>query len=179
MACSRILVVGSPGTGKSRIAAELGARLGLPVVHLDRLFHDPAHGYADDRPRWRRHVVEELVTQPRWVMDGHYASTLAQRIAAADLVVHLDHPTRTALRGVVARRWGRGQNRPDVPEGWRERVSWELLVSVLRFRSTERARIAELVAAAPHPPVVVRLGSRAEVRRWLQGVDGRPAADVG
>ena len=142
-------------------------------MHLDRLFHDPAEGYADDRPRWRRRVVEELVAQQRWVMDGHYASTLAQRIAAADLMVHLDYPTRTALRGVVARRWCRGQERPDLPEGWRERVSWELLVSVLRFRSTERARIAELVAATPHPPVVVRLGSRADATRWLQGIDGR------
>lgn len=176
MACTRILVVGSPGTGKSRLAVELGVRLDLPVVHLDRLFHDPAQGYADDRPRWRRHVVEELVAQPRWVMDGHYSSTLAQRIAAADLVVHLDHPVRTALRGVLARRWARGQERPDVPEGWQERVSRELLVSVLRFRSTERARIADLAAAAPHPPVVVRLGSRAEVRRWLDGIEGRVAS---
>lgn len=168
----RVLVVGSPGCGKSLLARELGGLLDLPVVHLDRLFHDPVDGYADDRTRWRRHVVEDLLPEPRWVMDGHYASTLPQRIEAADLVVHLDYPTRVALRGIVGRRWGR-EHRPDVPEGWRERVSWELLVSVVRFRSSEASRVADLAAAAPHPPVVVRLRSRAAAHRWLVGLGGR------
>ena len=31
----RILIMGGPGAGKSRLARELGARLGLEVVHLD------------------------------------------------------------------------------------------------------------------------------------------------
>ena len=92
--------------------------------------------------------------------------------SAADVVVHLDYPTRVALRGVVGRRWGQ-EHRPDVPEEWRERVSWELLVSVLRFRSSEASRVADLVAAAAHPPVVVRLRSRAAARRWLDGLGAR------
>ncbi|MBM7508397.1 adenylate kinase family enzyme [Nocardioides salarius] len=58
MACSRILVVGSPGTGKSRIAAELGARLGLPVVHstgcsTTRRTATPTTGRAGAGTWWR------------------------------------------------------------------------------------------------------------------------------
>ncbi len=114
--------------------------------------------------------MEVLLPQPRWVMDGHYASTLPQRIAAADLVVHLDYPTRTALRGIVARRLRPAGSRPDVPPSWRERVTWQLLHSVLTFRSTETTRIARLVAEAPTPPRVVRLHARRDARRWLDQV---------
>jgi adenylate kinase family enzyme len=37
----RIAVIGSPGAGKSTLARELGAALGLPVYHLDRLLWRP------------------------------------------------------------------------------------------------------------------------------------------
>ena len=34
----RILVIGCPGSGKTRLARQLSEKLGLPVVHLDRLW---------------------------------------------------------------------------------------------------------------------------------------------
>src|SRR5690606_37268782 len=37
----RIVILGCSGTGKSTLAQAIGARLGLPVVHLDSLFWKP------------------------------------------------------------------------------------------------------------------------------------------
>ena len=37
----RILVIGCPGAGKSTLSRQLGEKLGLPVIHLDRLFWKP------------------------------------------------------------------------------------------------------------------------------------------
>ena len=34
----RILVIGCPGSGKTRLAKLLGEKLNLPVVHLDNLW---------------------------------------------------------------------------------------------------------------------------------------------
>lgn len=34
----RVLIVGSPGAGKSTLAKKLAARTGLPLTHLDDLY---------------------------------------------------------------------------------------------------------------------------------------------
>jgi adenylate kinase family enzyme len=34
----RFLIIGPSGAGKSTLARRIGARLDIPVVHLDRLF---------------------------------------------------------------------------------------------------------------------------------------------
>ena len=41
---NRILIVGSPGAGKSTITKELAKRRGIPLYHLDLIwFHDNGH----------------------------------------------------------------------------------------------------------------------------------------
>jgi len=102
----RIAIIGCGGSGKSQPARRLGARVGLPVTHLDVVYYDdewntlPAEKFAA--------IQEGLVATPRWVIDGNYASTLPIRLAAADTVIFLDLPARTCLRGILARRLRHG-----------------------------------------------------------------------
>lgn len=162
----RVLVIGSPGAGKSILAQDLGRLTGLPVVHLDRLFHDPSNRFPTDLERWRQHIREVLIVQPRWVMDGHYPATLEARVLAADSVVWLDYGTPTALSGVL-RRWLRpDQPRPDMPPTWNERVSLDLMRRVLGFRFRDRPRIERLLQTTPDKHVV-RLRSRNHAAVWL------------
>lgn len=35
---NRVIIVGNSGSGKLTLAREMGERLGLPVVHLDKVF---------------------------------------------------------------------------------------------------------------------------------------------
>jgi adenylate kinase family enzyme len=54
-AVQRVSIVGPGGTGKTTIALEIGRRLGMPVVHLDRLYWQPGARtgalVVDARPR--------------------------------------------------------------------------------------------------------------------------------
>ena len=37
----KIIVIGSPGSGKSTFARKLHAKTGIPLFHLDLLYHRP------------------------------------------------------------------------------------------------------------------------------------------
>ncbi|WP_133901029.1 adenylate kinase [Actinophytocola oryzae] len=86
----RVVVLGRGGAGKSTLAVDLGAALGLEVVELDKLFWRP-----DLRPtpkdRWAA-TQRGLCAGERWVLDGDLGpyDVLAARLPAADTVVVLD-----------------------------------------------------------------------------------------
>jgi adenylate kinase family enzyme len=48
----RIVVLGNSGSGKSTLARRLGADLGIPAFHMDRLFWKPRWQKSSDGPRW-------------------------------------------------------------------------------------------------------------------------------
>jgi hypothetical protein len=53
----------------------------------------------------------DLVTRPRWVIDGNYNSTQHVRLEAADTVIFMDLLTRSCLRGILTRQLRHGAAR--------------------------------------------------------------------
>lgn len=129
----RVLVIGSPGAGKSTLSHRLAAHTGLPLFHLDRLFWLP--GWVERDRAEGRAALAEVLTGEHWIIDGNYGSTLPARIARADTVIWLDYPTSLCI-GRVFRRWWlyRGMTRPDMTEGCPENLNLEFLLYVLNFR---------------------------------------------
>lgn len=64
----RIVILGNAGSGKSTLARELGRRLQLPVVHLDRLFWEPGWVEADNEVFRSR--VRQAVCGDAWICEG-------------------------------------------------------------------------------------------------------------
>src|SRR6187402_354163 len=120
----RILIIGSPGSGKSTMARALAARTGLPLVHLDQIYWQP-DWVERDKAEWLATLTAALA-EPRWIIEGNYSSSLAQRLAAADTAVLLDVPTWRCLWRITKRvSTYRGRVRPDMAEGCPERFDWE------------------------------------------------------
>ena len=160
----RVLVIGSPGAGKSTLSHALARRAGLPLHHLDRMFWLP--GWVErDRDEGRAELARVLA-QDCWIIDGNYGSTLPLRIARADTVVWLDYPTALCL-GRALRRWWmyRGHSRPDMTEGCPERLDGEFLLYILNFRRAWRVRNA--TALAGFDGTIMRLRTPAETAAWL------------
>lgn len=167
----RILVIGSPGAGKSTLAHALARRTGLPLIHLDKLFWLP--GWIErDRDEGRAELAGVLA-QDRWIIDGNYGSVMPMRLERADTVVWLDYPTHLCL-GRVFRRWWqyRGRARPDMTDGCPENLNLEFLLYVLNFRASWRGRNA--AALAGFGGEVLRFSSPSGTQAWLDSL-GQPA----
>ena len=162
----RVLVIGSGGAGKSRLAVALGVHLGLPVIHLDAEFWRP--GWVETpAPEWRDRVAA-LVQRDAWIMDGNYGGTIPQRLAACDTVIFLDLPRFVCVWHIIRRTFQyAGRTRPDMAPGCPERLSLKFMWWVWTYRSRRRPEILERLAALPATVRVEIVRSRREVEEFL------------
>ena len=102
----RIAVIGPVGAGKSSLAAELGRRLGVRVLHLDTLFWKPGW-VPTPLDEWEAVQRRELAAA-EWIADAQYDDILPEWVEEADTVVFLDVPPLVCLWRVGRRRLDRG-----------------------------------------------------------------------
>lgn len=163
----RVMIIGCGGAGKSTLARQLGEKIGIPVVHLDQLFWRPGWEPVSREEFDRLH--REAIAQEKWIMDGNFDRTMAERIEHCDTVVYLDFSRFACLLGVAKRILTTyGQVRPDMGEGCPERIDLEFLQWVWKYNRDNRQRNYELIAQYPNArPIILR--NRRQVRRFLDG----------
>src|SRR5262245_5304365 len=166
----RILVIGSSGTGKSTLARQMGPKLGLPVIHLDREYWQP--GWVATEPAAWAARVERLVARDAWVMDGNYSATFSIRVPRADAIVWLDLPRRIFFRRAVwriVRSYGRV--RPDLAPGCPEKVDLEFLFKwVWTYPARSRPRTLSLIENLRGRMPVIVLRTPRQVRAFADGL---------
>jgi adenylate kinase family enzyme len=169
----RIAVIGCGGSGKSHFARRLGARLGLPVVHLDQYYWQPGW-VATDLDTFRRRVAE-LAAADRWIMDGNFSHAYPERLPRADTIIWFDMPRWRCILGVVRRiLLGFGRTRSDMTEGCPERISIDLLLWVWVFPKRHRPRVEKGIAEYGGRARLVHFQSRRDAKRFLASLP-RPA----
>jgi adenylate kinase family enzyme len=160
----RIAVVGCGGSGKTYVARRLAERLNLPLTHLDGVYYD-----ADWNPLPQDHFAErqrELVAQPRWLIEGNYASTLPIRLASADTVIFLDLPAITCLAGILQRRW-RYRGGQHARDGVYDRITWSFVRYIWGYRKTMRPKVRDLIAEHSSNAQLITLTSRGDTARFF------------
>ena len=166
----RILIIGSSGSGKSTLARQLGAKLELPVIHLDRHYWHPGWVGTPDE-EWER-TVSRLIRRKTWIMDGNYRSTLEMRLEAADSVVFLDlAPWICAVRAIKRRIEYRNRPRPDIAEGCKEPILDPQLIQfvrhVLSYPDRAKPYVLNQLASIASEKHVVWLRSSRDVNNFL------------
>ncbi|MFN2626302.1 MAG: hypothetical protein ABR520_09495 [Mycobacteriales bacterium] len=171
---ARVAVVGVSAAGKSTVARTLAARLRVPHVELDALWHDA--GWTNpSEDEFRTRVTARLVDD-EWVCDGNYAAVRDLVWSRATAVVWLDYarwvgPAR-AIRRTGRRIVSREVLWNDNREQWQTVLSAEHPIwwSWSKHPST-RILYGEMFADPKHATrQLVRLRTPGETRRWLDGV---------
>lgn len=164
----RILIIGCGGAGKSTLARQLGEKLNLPVVHLDKLFWKP--GWVEEsQDEFDRKLALEL-EKPRWIIDGNFNRTMPQRLEKCDTLIYLDFSRWTCLLGVVKRIVTTyGTVRPDMGEGCPERIDLEFLKWVWKYNKDKRQRNYRLLDETTHAEKIV-LKNRRMVKQFLNNL---------
>lgn len=163
----RVLVIGSPGSGKSTLSAELARRYGFRYIPMDRSFFWS--------PGWRmrprdeiRALVEEAISGDGWLIDGTGLNTLDLRLSRADLVIWLRLPRWLCVARLI-RRWVlfHGRTRPDMADDCPERIDLKFLRYVWTFERDVAPQIERKLATSGAAANVIQLSTQDEIDALL------------
>lgn len=146
---SRISVVGTTGSGKTRVSKELQALLHLPLYELDRM---RLNQRGEDLPKDEFFAaVQEVTDRDDWIIDGHYRDIRELIWRRSQVVVWLNHPLGRifwrVLRRGTRKKYGSRKSEPEdhhVSASWSRR--WKRLVNTLHERKEYKEIIPSLEA---------------------------------
>src|SRR5262252_1485041 len=169
----RIVVIGTTGSGKSRLAAELSQRTGLRIVELDALYWD--RDWQGVPLELFRHRVEREIRDGGWIVVGNYGQVRDLVWPAADTLIWLDLPFPLVMSRLVRRTvkraltkeelWGTG-NTESLFRSFFSRQS--ILWWAAKTHRRNRQRFTAECGALPKDKKVVRLQSPRDVERFVR-----------
>lgn len=135
----KIIVIGSPGAGKSVFSQKLKDITNIPLYHLDMLYHkkDGTHISKEELEEKLKIIFKE----ENWIIHGNYQRTLELRLKECDTVFLLDFPTDICIAGAESRI---GKKRDDMP--WvEEKLDEEFKKCILDFSKEKLPQIYRLL----------------------------------
>lgn len=162
----RIVVIGSPGAGKSTFSKQLSKIIDIPLYHLDRVYWLP--NFTDPNPDDWEKKHNEIIKKDKWIIDGNYYSTMKQRLERATIVYFLDYSRYLCVKSAL-RRMKEYENgkRDDITTGCVETYDREFLQWIWDFPVKYRPEIIKELAE--HPNIeIISFKTRDEANRYLE-----------
>lgn len=158
----KIIIIGSPGSGKSTFARKLRDITNLPLYYLDMLWH------KKDRTNISREEfdekLEKILKKDKWIIDGNYQRTIEMRLKECDTVFLMDYPLEVCLSGAEERV---GKKREDLP--WiEEKIDEEFKQIIVDFSKNKLPQIYKLLEKYQKNKNIVIFKSREEADNYIK-----------
>ncbi len=173
----RISVVGTTGSGKTTVAGEIAARLGIPHIEIDALHWEADWTGAPDEVLRER--LLKAIAGDRWVVDGNYSRMRPLVWSRADTVVYVDYSFWRTFWQLLQRTIRRSITREELWAGNRESLCTaffsrdSILLWMLKTFWRRRSEYPRLFAREEYAHLqVVHLKSPRVTRAWLEKLPG-------
>jgi adenylate kinase family enzyme len=170
----RISIIGTTGTGKTTLAAEVARTLGSVHIELDALNWQP--GWTLVPSDLFRREVAKVLDAPRWVTDGNYRSVRDLVWERADCLIWLDYRlsliVTRLIRRTARRIWKSESCCNGNQESLRRAFSREsIILWALQAHGRRRREYPSLLCQfAERGKTVVIHRSPKETRAWLDEI---------
>lgn len=160
----KIIIIGSPGSGKSTFARKLRDITDIPLYYLDMIWHKP------DRTNISQEEFDtqlnNILQKERWIIDGNYQRTLETRLKKCDTVFLMDFPIDVCLSGAESRI---GKKRKDLP--WMEHeFDEEFKQWIIDFPENRLTQIYQKIEKYRHNKDIIIFKSRKEADEYLNSL---------
>ena len=162
----KIIVIGSPGGGKSYFSRKLSKIIEVPVYHMDTIYwhQDKTHIFREELVD----TINTIMSKEEWIIDGNYITTMEQRIKCAEIIMYLDFSTEQCVEGIKSRI---GIKRDDMP--WMEdTLDEDLLNFVVRFPDETKPKI-EILLEKYTDKKVIRISTREHMNSFLDAINSK------
>ncbi len=97
----KIIVIGSPGSGKTYFSNEIKKIWNGNIYHIDDIFWENRTEHLSYEVLEQK--IDEIMREDKWLIDGTYITLLRKRVMSADCIIYFDLPSEICVDSVIKR----------------------------------------------------------------------------